>query len=697
MTSSRMALSADFLAAFAKLPSQQQKGVRRMISQFERDSTASGLNYEKIVGAKDANMRSLRIDGGYRAIVLKPDSGIVHLLLWADKHDEAYDWAMRHECRVNRETGALQVYAPQHGVGPAQAPPSAPAESGIFAGLKNRECLRLGVPEAMVAEVRAIRDEAELDAMQARLPLEAYDGLFLFMAGESYEQIIRDREAPPSPVDDADFAAALNRDESRARFVLIDDDLELDAMLNAPLERWRVFLHSSQRRLVERHWNGPVRVLGGAGTGKTVVAMHRARWLARHVEEGESVLFTTFNRNLAADIKANLGLICTPEEMRRIEIANIDSWVTRFLRGRGMRFRLLSGRDRAAWAAALDKKPASLDLADRFFEDEWNHVIQNHGVTSRDEYLRVPRTGRGVRLNRATRADVWPVFEEYRAGLLERNAMEFADCYRAATALLEGGEVETPYRCVIVDEAQDFMVPAWRLVRALTAPGKDDLFIAGDAHQRIYSRQPVVLGRCGIDIRGRARKLRLNYRTTEETRCWAEGLLEGQDVDDLDGGADDNHGIRSITSGPEPWIERLTGREEQAAWIVAYLEALPAGSDLRSTCIFARTRSERDSLARELEVANVPVEVLETEAPDDSSPGVRLATMHRVKGLEFDRVLIASANMGLIPLPAAIPSTDGPERTAAESSERSLLYVAATRAKKQLTILSFGTPSPFLV
>lgn len=695
MTNARMALSADFLGAFAKLPSQQQKGVRRMISLFERDSTASGLNYEKIAGAKDANMRSLRIDGGYRAIVLKPDSGNVHLLLWADKHDEAYDWATRHECRVNPETGALQVYAPQHEAVPAV--PSAPAqiEAGLFAGLKNRECLRLGVPEAMVAEVRAIQDEAELDAMRRRLPQEAYDGLFLYMAGETYEQILRDRETPTSPVDDADFAAALNRDESRSRFVLIDDDLELDAMLNAPLERWRVFLHSSQRRLVERHWNGPVRVLGGAGTGKTVVAMHRARWLAQQVGEGESILFTTFNRNLAADINANLGLICTPEEMRRVDVTNIDRWVTRFLRGQGLRFRLLSGRDPEAWAAALEKKPATPDFTDRFFEDEWNQVIQVHGVTSRDEYLRVPRTGRGVRLNRAARASIWPVFEEYRAGLVERNAMEFADCYRAAADLLEGGKADTPFRCVIVDEAQDFMAPAWRLIRALAERDKDDLFIAGDAHQRIYSRQPVVLGRWGIDIRGRARKLRLNYRTTEETRRWAERLLEGEAFDDLDGGADDNRGIRSITSGPEPRIEQFAGREEQASWIAAYLNAQEEG-DLRSICIAARTRKERDVLGRELEVAGVVTEVLETDTPDESSPGVRLATMHRVKGLEFDRVLIASANADLIPLPAAIPPTDGPERTAAETAERSLLYVAATRAKKELTILTFGNPSPFL-
>ncbi len=498
-------------------------------------------------------------------------------------------------------------------------------------------------------------------------------------------------------MDTADFAAALGRDDSRARFVTIKDDLELEAMFNAPLERWRVFLHSSQRRMVERHWNGPVRVLGGAGTGKTVVAMHRARWLAGQLGDGERILFTTFTRNLAADIENNLRRICTPEEMQRIEVTNLDRWVQGFLRAKGLRFRPVFDRDAEAWEAAMEKHPSAPDLPGRFYEDEWERVIQETGVANRDEYLRVPRTGRGVRLNRAMRAAVWPVFEEYRAGLAERNAMELPDCYRAAAALLGQAEAGPPYRCVIVDEAQDFGAPAWRLIRAMSAHGQDDLFIVGDAHQRIFSNQPVALRRCGIEIRGRARKLRLNYRTTEQTRRWAANLLAGHAVDDLDGGADDERAVRSIADGPEPMVEHFESREEQAAWLVAYLAALQeAGESTRGVCVVVRTGTERNALAQELRAADVEAEVLEANAPDDSSTGVRLATMHRVKGLEFDRMVIASANRNMVPLPAAIKPLEGPERAAAETGERALLYVAATRAKKELAILSFGERSRFL-
>ena len=700
-----MAMSSDFLAAFAKLPSQQQRLVRAMIARFERDSKASGLNYEKIAGAKDPNMRSLRIDGGYRAIALKPAAGNVHILLWADKHDDAYRWATHHACSINAETGALQVYQPQEAAAePAETPPA--DTPGIFGQLKHRELLRLGVPAAMTAEVFEIRDEADLEEMAPRLPVEAYEGLFLYMAGETYEQIILEREAPPEPVDTTDFATALSRDETRSRFVVIDDDRELEEMFSAPLERWRVFLHPSQRRLVERDWNGPVRVLGGAGTGKTVVAMHRARWLARNLPEGERILFTTFTRNLAADIENNLRAICTPEEMKRIEVINLDRWVQRFLRGRRYRSRLTFDRDRDAWREALAKKPAELELSSRFYNDEWEQVIQANGVTTRDEYLRVARTGRGVRLNRAARAEIWPVFEEYRAQLAERGVMEVADCYRLARALLErdrtGADSVPPSRdatfaSVVVDEAQDMAAQAWRLIRSIVPNGRNDLFIVGDAHQRIYSRHRVVLGRYGIEIRGRARKLRLNYRTTEETRRWASRLLDRCSIDDLDGGSDSNRGVRSVAHGPEPRLEFFDTRDEQAAWLVGFLKEAPRrGESLRGTCVVARTRTERNVIADELTGADLPVELLEADSPDESSSGVRLATMHRIKGLEFDCMVIASVNEEFLPLATAVPDNDGPARTAAEIAERALLYVAATRAKRELVLLSFGAPSPFL-
>ena len=711
MSRTTMAMSSDFLDAFARLPASQQRSVRTLITRFNADSTASGINYERIQGARDSKLRSLRIDRGYRAIVSKPEQGNVHMLLWADKHDEAYRWARRHRCDINPETGAIQVYEPE-----SEAPAEPPADyyeqsAGVhrsarlsaeleartpaFQGLRDRQLTRLGVPTAMLTEVREVRDDGGLDVMQARLPVEAYEALFLYLAGETYEQLVANREAPEQ-VDTDDFASALKRTESRTRFVVAEDDLALEAMLNAPLEHWRVFLHPTQRRLVERHWNGPVRVLGGAGTGKTVAAMHRARWLARNRPEGR-ILFTTFARNLATDIENNLRSICSPEEMNRIEVTNLDRWVVRFLRGKRYEFQIEFGRNPEAWQQALDLKPPELELSDSFFGDEWEQVIQAKGVASEQDYRHVSRVGRGTRLGRRARVRVWPVFEEYRAQLAERGLKEVDDAYRDAAALLRDDDSGSGYAAVVVDEAQDMGAQAFSLIRAIAPAGRDDLFIAGDGHQRIYGRNRVVMGRCGIDIRGRSRKLRLNYRTTEETRRWASQLLAGRDIDDLDGGSDDNKGIRSLTRGPEPMLKRFDTREEQNTFVVSYLTALQAGGDaMRAVCIVARTTGERDAIRQHLQAQDIEVEVIGRDMIDDAAQaGVRLATMHRVKGLEFERVVMASMNEGLVPLSAAIAGKgDDAARASAETEERSLVYVAATRAKKELLVLSYGGPSP---
>ena len=697
----QIAMSADFLSAFASLPRPQQRNVRTLITKFNANPASTGLNYERIRGARDSGMRSLRIDGGYRAIVLKPPTGNVHLLLWADKHDEAYAWAARHECRINPETGALQVYEPQPAAPEAAAPPAAAESPRAFDGLRDRELVRLGVPGAMLPEVRDIRNEHDLDEVQDRLPAEAYEALFLLLAGESYERLVLEREAPAAPVDTDDFPAALRNLDSRARFAIAHDQMELEAMLNAPLERWRVFLHPSQRRLVERRWSGPVRVLGGAGTGKTVVAMHRARWLARQpASAGEgvgSVLFTTFTRNLAVDIAANLRLICTPEEMARIEVTNLGRWVSGFLRGQGYEFRI-EGRDQDAWDRALDLKDAGLNFPDAFYRDEWEQVVQAGGVTTEEEYRQVSRVGRGTRLNRADRVKVWQVFQEYRAQLAERGVKEFDDAYRDAAAILDGAGAGPGYRAVIVDEAQDMSRQAFRLLRRLAPEAPDDLFLVGDAHQRIYGRARVVLSRCGIRVVGRSRKLRLNYRTTEETRGWAARLLHGRPIDDLDGGEDDDR-VRSLTHGPEPLIRHFDSCEEQADGVARYLERLrEQGQLLRSVCVAAPVKRELDAIEKALRNHDLEVFPLGPDTLDDGTKeGVRLATMHRVKGLEFDRVVIASVNDGLVPHRRAYAGAgDAAERNKAETKERALLYVAATRAKKELLVLSYGAPSPFL-
>lgn len=698
----KVAVSSDLFSAFSRLPKTQQGKVAKFITNFQKNPQATGTNYEKIHAATDPNMRSVRIDDTYRGIVLKPKEGNIYMLLWVDHHDDAYQWACRHRCDINAQTGAIQIFEVDQRPDPVTEETAKTPAAGIYQELKDRELMRIGVPELLLPLVRSVTNESALEKIAQRLPVEAYEGLFLYLAGATYEEIIREQEAPrEEAVDTSDFAAALERMTTRSRFVVVDDEVELAAMLNAPLEKWRVFLHPSQRGLVEGVKNGAVRVLGGAGTGKTVVAMHRAKWLARNVAgENQKVLVTTFTRNLAIDIEANLRAICNTAEMARIEVVNLDHWVSQFLRKRKYDYEILYFNDSEDyWAKALDLKSSELDLPDMFYREEWQHVIQPQNIESLDEYRKASRIGRGTRLGRAERVKVWPVFEEYRNLLVQHRKKEVDDAYRDAASLLAQEGTQLPYAAVIVDESQDMSSQAFLLLRRLIPEGKNDLFIVGDGHQRIYGRNKVVLSQCDINIRGRSRKLRINYRTTEEIKRYAVHLLKGCAIDDLDGGKDDNTGYLSLLRGELPLTEHFANASEQARFIVEYVrkrqeQQLPLGQ----LCIVARIHAELKDIEKTLTDDGISVVAIAANHSDTGhDDAVKLATMHRVKGLEFDEVILAGINDGLCPLKKSIQDkSDAVAARQADTEERSLLYVAMTRARKKCLILSYDVRSPYI-
>ena len=688
----KLALGADFLTAFSRLPPKQQKKVRRFLDEFTANPDAATHNYEKIKSAKDANLRSVRIDQDYRGVVLKPQQGNVYVLLWVDKHDDAYQWAMRRTCAIHPGTGTMQVVLTEEAASEsmAQATPPSPkarevaAARALFTGFEDDDLISLGVPPTLLAHVREIRSEDELDRLERILPREAFEAVFMLAAGYSVEEARTElgiaRQA--AAIDTTDFAAAVERDSTKRHFVVITDAAEMEKLLAAPLEQWRVFLHPSQRRLVEMSATGPVRVLGSAGTGKTVVAMHRAASLARTAcAPGQKILFTTFTKNLAADIASNLKKLCSREEWEKIEVINLDAWVRRFLDKQGFSLKLTyedSSRE-DLWKKALDLTATGSILPAEFIRGEWDNVIQANGVETCDAYLTVSRVGRAQRLSRQQRKQLWPVFEEYRALLNERGLSEPADAFRSASRLIADRAISFPYRAVVVDEAQDFGNEGFRLIRALVAPGENDLFIVGDAHQRIYGHQ-VVLSRCGIDIRGRGRKLRINYRTTEELKNWATGLLKGLSFDDLDAGTDDAQGVRSLLHGEPPLVKSCPNETAVAEAISAHIKHLLETEQARpeAICVVAGTHRELEEYQKYLKQVCPAVHQIEPgKAEDSATPGLRMATVHRVKGLEFDHVILAGRLDDMDKL------VETSERT---KQKRALLYVAATRARCSLFV-----------
>ncbi len=687
-TDIKIAISDDFLRAFAGIPRDRQQAVIQFLSKFRHNPRSSGINYEKIRDATDDAMRSVRIDQNYRGIVLQPEQGNVYCLLWIDKHDEAYEWARRHKVSIHPELGSIQVFEA------AQRTQSAPtvqnAEKRLFTALKDRELLRLGVPPDAFAAVRAVAKEDDLEGLQAQLPQEAYEALFMHAAGETYEDLVREREVP-AKVDTQDFAQALQRDATRTHFVVVTDDHDLESLLASPLATWRVFLHPSQRKLVGQDWNGPVRVLGGAGTGKTVAAMHRAVWLARQLnnEPGTPVLFTTFTRTLAEDIRRQIATITTPEERSRIEVVNIDQWAMGLLRRFGYRPLPLydEGKRRELWKRAMTRAPDGVELREAFYRAEFERVVLPSGCESAEQYMQVPRTGRGTAVNRKLRRDIWPVFAEYRAQLRSANLREPEEAFRDAAALLRREKVSLGIHAIVVDEAQDLSAAALELLRVAVPEGKNDLFIVGDAHQRIY-RHKVVLSKVGINVRGRGRKLRINYRTTDEIRRWAVAELAGCSIDDLDGQPDTLVGYQSLTHGDSPLVVSSASRAEEKKVLRDTLESIAkSGIEQRNTCVVLRRNEEVDEYAEWMKSEGIDVLPLTRDVGDDDArPGIRVATMHRVKGLEFDAVLIAGYQGAKHY--AEIFADDGDAGVMVDmlTSERCLLHVAATRAKYALVV-----------
>lgn len=706
----RVAISDDFLEALNTLPRNTTKKVQRFIRQFRSNPTSSSHNYETIENAADPNMRSVRIDGSYRAIVLKPEQGNIYVLLWVDNHDEAYRWAERKRCVVHPETGSLQLYSVDEKEYVDHDEDDVEEESMLFDPWRDRHLAQLGIPEDLLPVVRKIRNVDDLEDAAESLPDDAYEALFWLSQWEDRHRVYKEivllnrQEKKEDDVDTDDFEAALEHIQSQRKFVIVDDDEELEQVLEARLEKWRIFLHPSQRKIVDVDVAGPVRVLGGAGTGKTVVAMHRAAHLADELLEDDArILFTTFTKNLARDIEENLKKLCSDEAMRRIEVRHLDQWVHQFLKSQGYDQKIEyyqegSGTLHDLWSQALELRPQQLDLPRSFYREEWEHVVQQLGCSTERDYLRARRKGRGTPLRRSKRREIWPVFKEYRNLLSDRGLRERDDAIRDARKLLEQSGDILPYRALVLDEAQDMGAEAFKLIRTMIPEDRNDLFIVGDGHQRIY-RHPVVMKHCGIHIVGRKRSfhLKINYRTTDEIRKYAVGLLEDWPVDDLDGGEDWTDEYKSLIHGEPPEVRRCDSWDEELDAIVDFLDDLD-DQQLTRCCLIVRTKKQRKQYQDALQSRGLDTYLISREEYDRrQQPGLRLATMHRVKGLEFDRVIVAGVNDGTVPLSFRLTNTDDSAvQQEIEMQERALFYVALTRARRAALITAHGEPSPFL-
>lgn len=691
-----VAISSGFLDAFAKLPRQVQRKVTEFINKFRNNPCSSGINYEKINNAVDNKFCSVRIDDTYRGIVVRQKKTGVYLLLWVDHHDDAYAWAQRRKCIINPNTGNIQVYDITMG-----GPDVTENVDDIFVEISDKELVSLGIPEEQIPLVRTVVSEEMLYSLKDSFSEDAYESLEWLANGFSVKEVAQLFESEAGEIaGDDNLATALDNAWSQKSFVVIEGEDELRRIMAEPLEKWRVFLHPTQRKIVKRNFSGPARVLGGAGTGKTVVAMHRAKYLASKLEGEEKILFTTYTTNLAGDIKENLRKICTTGELRRIEVINLDAWVVGFMQNQGFSYSIAYNEQlEEIWEEAIALAGDNLGFTAKFYSEEWTKVILAQEAYTKKNYMKASRIGRGTRLNRKMRIQVWNVIEEYQALMKDKKVRDVETAMYECRLIIDKNPDIYKYSAVIVDEAQDLSMNAFRLLRSIAGEQhENDMFVVGDAHQRIYKNK-VILSRCGINIRGRGNYLNINYRTTEEIRKYAFGLLEGIPFDDLDTEYDHGRVCQSLTHGIMPTVKGFKNLEEELDYIIDEITRLHSiGIDLKSICIVARTHRLLDDYILGLSSGGFRTyEIKRSKIDDRNFEGVRVATMHRVKGLEFRHVFIAAVNKRIVPLQFAIDILDPVAREGALTAEKCLLYVALTRAQETAYITSYGQESELII
>lgn len=676
-------LADTFTSSFNRLSGQDQKAVKASVFDLQMNPSGNGLQLHRIDKSKDTNFWSARVNRDVRLVVHKSNNSI--LVAYVDHHDDAYAWAERRRIEAHPTTGAVQIVEVRERVEEIAPPTSfdfvlrdaepvvSISASLIFASLGDEALLSIGVPVDWMADVRAATEDGFF-RLAEHLPAEASEALLEYAATGTLPR------PEPAPVATDPFA----HPDALRRIRPIADQDELEQALAYPWEKWGVFLHPSQRDLVDRSFNGPARVAGSAGTGKTIVSIHRAVRLARE-NPSARILLASFSAPLA-DAMAKKLLVLAPETggiVPRITTASFQGIAEQMYQlEHGARPRIASDsvlRDRlhaAASAAGLK------GFSDRFLLSEWSNVIDAWAVTSFDAYATVQRMGRKSRLGPNQRERLWPVFDAVRGALAAERYTTWAEVFGDLAGSLRK-KANKPFDHVILDEAQDLAPVELRFFASLAPDKPDALFLSGDMGQRIF-QHPYSWAGLGVDVRGRSHTLKVCYRTSHQIRRAADRLLPAV-LRDVDGTEDERRGVVSVFEGPEPDVrvqgtvdeEREEVRRVVKEWLDTGIERHEIGLFVRNAQLVDRAQGAIQGLGEEEQITT--------------------AAMSLAKGPEFRAVVVMACDEGVLPLDERVcDAADEAELDDIYETERRLLYVACTRAREHLLVTGVSPESEYL-
>jgi hypothetical protein len=672
-------IASTFTDALSRLPSQEQRAAKVTAIDLQMDPTGKGLSMHRVDRSRDPNFWTVRVNRDLRIVVHR--SGESQLIAYVGHHDDAYDWAERRRIEVHPRTGAAQfvelverIAVPEYG---AEAAPAVPVESQRpFAKLGDDDLLDVGVPTDWLHPVRETIEEEVLDLL-ARLPEEAAEALLNYAADGVLKK--------PEPVAAED---PFSHPDAARRFRVLENIEELKAALEYPWEKWTVFLHPAQRALIERDWKGPARVAGTAGTGKTIVALHRAVHLA-HSNPDTAVLLTTFSKPLAKALERKRDILTEPEPQlrERIEVRTLNEAACEL-------YSEIFGKPTIATSAEIKStighvltSHADVGFSSTFLFDEWEEVIDAWQLADEAAYAEVPRLGRKTRLGQRQREGAWTVFRAVRDELAARGLTTWSSVFTCLADYLATGGV-VPITHIVVDEAQDLTVAQARFLAAFgSVRDPDALFFAGDLGQRIF-HLPFSWLRLGIDVRGRSHSLKVNYRTSHQIRAAADRLLP-EKIADLDGIEEGRRGTISVFDGPSPRIVLAENEEKETSLVSAFLrDRLEEGMKTEELGVLVRTPAQLPRAKKAVGAAS--------RGPSGVQ-AIAIITMHEAKGLEFRAVAVMACDEDVLPDPERLESVgDEADLEAAYETERHLLYVACTRARDQLMVSAVTPGSEFL-
>ena len=683
-------IADTFTDSLSRLTGDEQKAVKTTAFDLQLNPANPGMSFHKLDKAKDKNFWSVRVNRDIRLIVHKSAANL--LLCYVDHHDKAYDWAERRKLETHPKTGAAQlveiretvqdIIIPNYVQLELPAPPK--ARKILFSGTSDDELLGYGVPLEWLADVRQA-DEDSLLALADRLPSEAAEALLELATGG------KPRVPQPVPA----TADPFEHPDAQRRFRVMSNVEELERALEFPWDKWSVFLHPDQRQSVERNYNGPARVSGSAGTGKTIVAVHRAVHLAKQ-NPNTRVLLTTFSHILANSLRLKLRRLISnePRLAERLEVHSINSIGTRLYKSHFGAVNLATREDISQCIAAASNEVGGHKFTNQFLFTEWEQIVDAWQLNSWESYRDVVRLGRKTRLPEAQRAVLWQIFERTRNSLSGRKLITHAEMFTKLAGAIQKDK-NPPFEFAVVDEAQDIGIAHLRFLAAIGERRPDALFFAGDLGQRIF-QQPFSWLALGVDIRGRSRNLRVNYRTSHQIRTQADRLL-GPEVSDVDGNTEQRGDTVSVFNGPPPAIHVFNSNEEEIKSVAEWLSArAKEGVAPHEFGVFVRSDAEIPRARAVVKQAGLEHKILD-ENVETTTGFVSICTMHLAKGLEFRAVAVMACDDEVLPLQERIESiADDADLEEVYNTERHLLYVACTRARDQLLITGIEPASEFL-